>query len=104
MNRDPIHPAWRRIVDASRSAPAAPEAISAPAGFSTRVVALAFESSRQGLAAALERLSWRALGISLALCLLCMASAYPVLVANGNSQADDGDITDPVAEVMALDL
>jgi hypothetical protein len=94
----PIDSAWPRLASAARRAGSdrgEGEVPSAPPGFATRVVALAFEA-RRPLAPFFERLSWRALGVACLLALLSLAVNYSVLTATGSpddaAALDDGTV------------
>lgn len=73
----PADKIWQRLLAASHRAPSEPEA-SAPFGFATRVVALAFEKQRIRTSP-LERLALRALGVSCLLAALGAVSSYTLL-------------------------
>lgn len=92
------------LLEAARRAPAR-AATSAPLGFSTRVAARAFERPSLSLSAALDRLSWRAFALSCLLMALTVASSYGLSHKAGQTAStgdDDGDLQDPVSELIEL--
>jgi hypothetical protein len=97
------HTEWSRLVAAARQAPADSRDVAAPHGFSTRVAALALAGAAEGpLAALLERLSLRAVGVAGLLAAASVAANLsPVLQA---LEDDVLAVQDPVVEVLAFDL
>jgi hypothetical protein len=95
--------AWTRLLETALKAPAEKHDDQAPFGFSTRVVAKAFSVPRTSLASVFERLSWRALGLSCALSLFCLASSYSYLASAISSSDEESELQDPVAEVIEFD-
>lgn len=93
--------AWLRLVAAARQSPVATNDEAAPYGFSTRVAALALAAvERPTLQAALNRFSWRALTLSLALMIVSIAANYSTVT---NVAETDQDVSfDPVEEVLTL--
>jgi len=92
--------AWRKLVEAARRAPAA-EDESAPYGFSTRVVALAFESGRPQ-PSLFAQLSLRA---ALVACLLAAVAVGVNFAAIRSALSPEPPVAandDPVAEVIEL--
>jgi hypothetical protein len=91
---------WQRLVSAARRAsPDADEA--APYGFSTRVVALAFERA-QPSPSAVARLSLRAAFIACALAVAAVAANYSVIRGAFEDSPSAAASDDPVAEVVDL--
>lgn len=92
---------WSRLVAAARRASAAGEQPSAPVGFATRVVAIAFQrADDRPLLGLFERFSWRALGMAGGL-----AAASVLFNFSPAVQAFEHDFTaehDPVALVLDL--
>ncbi len=80
---DPKHP-WSRLVAAARRAPDGRDT-TAPYGFATRVVALAFAQERR--TSFFERFALRAVGVSCLLALLSVAVNYAHLPATTRSVA-----------------
>ena len=100
MNR-PHRTAWPRLAAAARLAPPDESGLAAPAGFATRVVALA-QVRAPALTSLYELLSWRALAAAALVALLSVAANLgPLLRAAGD--ADESlAVSDPVAEVLDL--
>jgi hypothetical protein len=94
--------AWARLTTTARLAP--PDTgndFSAPAGFATRVVALA-QVRAPALTSLYELLSWRALAAAALVALLSVAANLgPVLRATGDTDEAIA-VSDPVAEVLDL--
>lgn len=80
----------------------------APAGFSTRVAAKAFDSRPTPLSAMFELLSWRALMLSCLLMAVTIASSYGLsrfstsATASSSNGDDSGELLDPVSEVLEV--
>jgi hypothetical protein len=78
---NPPHDPWSRLAAAARRAPADVAAVSAPAGFATRVVAQAMSRSRErSLAVLIDRMSWRALGAAALLAVSTVALTLPPIL------------------------
>ena len=94
---------WFRLVAAARLAPANKREEAAPAGFSTRVAALAFASAEASFSAMLARLSWRAVTVAALVMAVSIAANFDTLLA---SFSQDHDVTaalsDPVGEWLNL--
>lgn len=72
--------AWKNLAAAARRAAADSADTAAPFGFATRVVAQALTSAERPVAQVIEKLSWRALGISFAVTAAAVAlNLSPVL-------------------------
>jgi len=98
MNRPPPT-AWPRLAAAARLAPRDEGGLAAPAGFATRVVALAQERA-PALASLYELLSWRALtAAALVAAVAVVTNLGPVL---RSAEDDTLTVSDPVAEVLDL--
>lgn len=98
MNRPP-HTAWSRLTAAARLAPRDEGDLTAPAGFATRVVALAQERA-PALASLYELFCWRALtAAALVAVVAVVTNLGPVLRA---VEDDALAVSDPVAEVLDL--
>jgi len=98
----PHHTAWARLTSTARLAPPDQEGdFTAPAGFATRVVALA-QMRAPALTSLYELLSWRALAAAALAALLSVAANLgPVLRAAGDTD-ESLAVSDPVAEVLDL--
>ncbi|MEY2877984.1 MAG: hypothetical protein RLZZ15_364 [Verrucomicrobiota bacterium] len=82
---DPKHP-WSRLAAAARTAqPAAAD--TAPYGFATRVVALAFAHEHR-VVSLFERFSLRAVGVAGLLAVISLAGNYSLLSAGGPTDDD----------------
>lgn len=90
---------WDRLVAAARQVPADARVLSAPTGFSTRVVAQAFAMPERGLGSVFDRLGWRALGLSCTLAVACAAVNFSTV--STAFEEDSITLTDPVAEAVA---
>ncbi len=89
---------WQQLVAAARQVRDDRDT-SAPYGFATRVVALAFEQKRKPtLEALFERFSWRALGLAGLMAVVGAASTY----ASAHTQSEDDAYLDDSAEVLVL--
>ncbi len=74
--------AWKNLAAAARAAAADTTHTAAPLGFATRIVAHALTSAERPVAQVIEKLSWRALGISFAVMTAAVALNFaPVLNA-----------------------
>ncbi len=98
MKPTPVQ-AWHNLAAAARRAAAEDAAAAAPYGFATRVVAQAFTASERPVAQVIEKLSWRALGISAAVMVAVVAlNLSPAL----NSIEDEvSDLSDDVSLELA---
>lgn len=76
----------------------------APLGFSTRIAAHAFEARGNALSALFERLSWKALALSCLLMAVTVASGYGLThtTSVASTSDDDGELSDPVSELVEL--
>lgn len=91
---------WQRLLRIARQAPVDLEDASAPFGFSSRLVALAW-APEVPVGALLDRLSWRALGVALALMVASVAANFnPALSAFDDDTA--AFLPDPVEEIISL--
>ncbi|MFH1496957.1 MAG: hypothetical protein ABII82_03945 [Verrucomicrobiota bacterium] len=99
----PANQPWERLVAAARRAPdeLAGDLVS-PAGFATRVVALAGVSAQAAGTAPFERLALRALGCAVAVMML--SAVWSIAPTATAAAADDRalDLIDPVGEVLQL--
>ncbi len=95
------NPLWSRLVKAARLAPADKRDEAAPAGFSTRVAALAFASAEASFQAMLARLSWRALTVAALVMALSIAANFKPLLSSLDRDADTA-LNDPVGEWLNL--
>lgn len=94
----------QKLIQAARRAPDN-RGTEIPAGFATRVAARAFASEESAFSALFERLSWRAFAFSCLLMAATIASSYGVSRVTGQATAstdDEGDLQDPVAEIIEL--
>ncbi len=100
---NPYHQAWKRLTAAARGVPADPRDLSAPHGFATRVVALAFaRTAERPLAVFFERISLRALIVA---ALIAIASVAANITPIMNAIEEDVfALQDPVIEMLALGL
>ena len=101
---DPHHP-WSRLTAAARQVPDDRDP-SAPLGFATRVVALAFAQERR-LDSLFERFSLRAVGVAGLLALLSVAVNYGVLTSATASVAmadEESAVPTDDAVAVVLDL
>ncbi len=75
-----------------------------PLGFSTRVAARAFENRESAFSALFESLSWKALAVSCLLMAVTVASGYGLTRGSSlaNASEDDGELSDPVTELLEL--
>jgi hypothetical protein len=90
---------WSRLVAVARHTPADTRDASAPAGFSTRVSALAFASVEPTFSALFARFSMRALGVcGLVMVLGVTLNLGSVLNAFEAPAPDAATINDPVSE------
>ncbi len=79
---DPRHP-WARLTAAAREVRDERDS-SAPYGFATRVVALAFAQERR-VSSLFERFAFRAVGVASLLALFSIVLNYPALTTSGTS-------------------
>jgi len=91
---------WKRLVDAARKAPAAPDE-SAPYGFSTRVAALAF-AAQPPPQSAFARYSLRAVFVALALAAIAVGVNYRAIVGAFDDEPLPVANDDPIAEVVDM--
>lgn len=93
--------AWERLVASARRAPESDDVVTMPAGFATRVVAMAFARGRErSLASLLERFSWKALGLAAGLAVASVAfNIGPILNA---LERDVMAAQDPVTALLDL--
>ena len=96
MNAKDPTPTLRRLHAAA--ALASDKGMEAPFGFSTRIVSLTLAATPAPLAALFESMTWKALGVSCLLMLVCAASTYSLTP----SSSEDDELQDPVAELLAL--
>jgi len=100
---NPPNALWFRLVKAARLAPADRREEAAPAGFSTRVAALAFASAEVSFSAMLARMSWRAVAVAGLVMAVSIAANFDTLLA---SFSQDRDVTtalsDPVGDWLNL--
>jgi hypothetical protein len=94
---DPKHP-WSRLVAAARPAPPADD--TAPYGFATRVVALAFAHERR-VVSLFERFALRAVGVACLLAVLSLAGNYSLL--SGGGPTDDDPPEDDAVSLLLED-
>jgi hypothetical protein len=96
---DPQHP-WTRLTTAARTVTDDRDT-AAPFGFSTRVVARAFDTGF-ARASLLERFALRALGVACLLALLSVAVNYSALQ---RAAANEPELTDedPVSLLLTID-
>jgi hypothetical protein len=66
---------WQDCAARARQVPQPDDSI--PHGFATRVVALAWQSSSGSLELVWQRLTWRCLGLTLAVLIICAALEIP---------------------------
>ena len=88
---------WTRLAAGARLAPADSRDASAPAGFATRVVALAFARAEPSFSALFARFSWRALGVASLLMVAGVSFGFTSVV-NAFEANDTASVNDPVAE------
>lgn len=90
------HAPWDRLAAAARRAPADTRDASAPAGFATRVSALAFASVEPTFSALFARFSMRALGV----CALLMVAGVALNLGTALKafESEPVAINDPVTE------
>lgn len=97
---NPASDPWFRLADAARRLPSDGGALAAPAGFATRVVALAFEGAERPLLRLFDRFAWRALGLAGGLAVASVVLNFsPAVRAFQNDLAAEQD---PVALVLEL--
>jgi hypothetical protein len=89
---------WSRLVAAARQVPADTRDTSAPAGFSTRVAALAFASAEPTFSALFARFSMRALGVCSLLMVLGVTLNFSSVLNAFESDQTSVTLNDPVAE------
>jgi len=92
----PENLAWQKLTTAARKVGDERE-VTAPYGFSTRVAAMAMASERMSLAALVDRLSWRALGVAGLLAVASVAASYSSFTA-----VTDDDVLSNDKAVAAL--
>jgi hypothetical protein len=100
---DPNHP-WTRLTRAARSTTDGRDP-AAPYGFTTRIVARAFEG-RFGTTSLFERYALRAVGIAGLLAVLSIVANYSVLTSTAAAPvvAEDEELGDsPVALLLSVD-
>jgi hypothetical protein len=96
---NPAHDPWTKLATSARAAED-DRGVTAPYGFSTRVVALAFSRERT-LGSLFERFALRALGVAALLAIASTVASYTLLnsgVGEDDALADDG------AESALLDI
>jgi hypothetical protein len=109
MNHNPKDPrnAWARLASTARTMQDDRET-SAPYGFATRVVAIAFAQERR-VATLFERFALRALGVASLLALFSVVLNYEVLSSSPTANApmvamsDDADVL-PADDAVAIVL
>jgi hypothetical protein len=92
---------WSRLVKAARLAPAGARDEAAPAGFSTRIAALAFASAETSFSAVMARLSWRALTVAGLVMAVSIAANFKPLLSSLDRDAATA-LNDPVGEWLNL--
>ena len=95
----PHHTAWPRLAAAARLAPPDESGLAAPAGFATRVVALAQERA-PALVSLYELFSWRALAAAALIAIVSVAANLGSVL--GSADDEPIAVSDPVAEVLSL--
>jgi hypothetical protein len=90
----------KKLIEAARRAPPAADE-PAPFGFSTRVVAMAFDSDRPATSA-FARLSLRAAAVAFLLAAIAVGVNYSAIVGAFSAEPAPGSGDDPVAEVVNL--
>jgi len=96
-----ITPEWQRLVASARRHPDDRD-LTAPYGFATRVVALAFAAERP-VASLFERFSLRAMGVACLLALAAVAANYSSVRQLFDEQAaPTAAADDPMAEMVDL--
>ena len=98
---NPRNSIWLRLASLARRAPADARDVSAPHGFSTRVVALAFARVEPSFSAMMSRLSWRALAVAAVVMAVSVAANFKPLIASVDSDAVSA-LSDPVGEWLNL--
>ncbi len=89
----PEDQAWQKLVAAARHVRDERDT-AAPYGFATRVAALAMTAGRPATGVALiDRLAWRALGVSALLAMISVASSYTSLMASPDEDLLLDDLT-----------
>lgn len=97
---NPHDHAWKKLAAAARRAPQDVRDAAAPAGFATRIAALALSAERPA-SASFERFSWRALSVAGLLAAACVVADYSVF--NG-SASDDELLPDDGAASALMDF
>ena len=97
---DPRHP-WARLTAAAREVRDERDS-SAPYGFATRVVALAFAQERR-VSSLFERFAFRAVGVASMLALFSIVLNYPALTTSGPASSPMVTPQVDVAELVAVD-
>jgi hypothetical protein len=88
---------WPKLAALARQAPADTREASAPLGFSTRVVALAFADTERRVASLFELLAPRALWVAALLVVASVAVNYSSFGASDLDEAAAQAVDDPVA-------
>ena len=96
MNKHPT--TWARLVTAARQAPLDSRDTSAPAGFATRVAALAFACPEPSFSALFARFAPRALGTCALVMVLGITLNIGAVLQAFEPDTAATSITDPVAE------
>lgn len=96
----PAHDRWKRLTAAARQAGDEPGFGSAPYGFSTRVVALAFVLPA-GSNSLWERFALRAVSLACLLALVSVAANFSLVTTGAGRTESELDDFDPVAVLMA---
>src|SRR5271156_1582476 len=94
------HKSWKKLVDAARKAPAAPDE-SAPYGFSTRIAALAF-AAQPAPHSPFARFSLRAAFVALALAAIAVGVNYSAIVGAFDDEPAPVASDDPIAEIVDM--
>lgn len=101
MNKTTL--AWNRLVSAARRHPGEQGDCVAPAGFATRVVARGLVvGAAGGISAVFERLAPRALGLATLMMMLALTWNFLPTSTVAAEEYFEGDLMDPVGEVLAL--
>ena len=100
---DPRHP-WARLTAAAREVKDERDS-SAPYGFATRVVALAFAQERS-VSSLVERFAFRAVGVASLLALFSIVLNYPALTTSSGITGTSSPTSAPqvdIGELVAVD-
>jgi len=99
-SRLPSKDTWTKLTAAARQDGEKTDLGSAPYGFSTRVVALAFDLPA-GCNSLWERLAFRAVSLACLLALVSVAANFSLVTVEAGHSDSEPDDFDPVAVLMA---